>query len=135
MIMAPAADWEEHLCFMTAWLGDFVRSAAAESEVLRLNGAGQAATARDRLIRQLLEAARRHYDEPIDVLVAAELTGRSPETIRRAVRKGAVTDLRPDGRGRHKLRRGDLPHIARPSRDGYDPTTDAQDIARRRSKV
>ena len=58
---------------------------------------------------------------------AAEATGRCEETIRRAVRSGTLADRRPGGRGRHRVRRGDLPSIG-----SYDPAADAVRLATKR---
>lgn len=111
------------------WLRDWVREALAESRVLAANGAEGHARARCRVIVSLVEAARGWLDTEVDVTEAAETTGCCEETIRRAVRAGALPDRRPEGRGRHRVRRGDLAALGA----GYDPASDAVDLAARRA--
>src|SRR3989454_3820695 len=117
------------------WLAAFVLEAQHETDTLRENGAGQAATARVALLRKLLAAAQAYLDAELDAGEAALETGRCEETIRRAVREGAIPDRRANPKGRHRVRRGDLQKLAAPSTGPYDPDTDAQDIARLRRKV
>ncbi len=114
------------------WLARFVREALRETETLRDNGAHQAATARATLIDRLLAAAASWLNSEIDVSEAARTMGVCEETIRRAVRGGIVPDRRPNPRGRHCIRRGDLQKFATRRGRSYDPNADAQDIARRR---
>src|SRR2546422_9095271 len=117
------------------WLARFVREAVQETDALRENGAEQAAAARTGLLKKLLGAAQADLDTELDAGEAARETGRCEETIRRAVRNGAIPDRRANPRGRHKIRRGDLQTLATPSGRAYDPDADAQDIARLRRKV
>ncbi len=117
---------------LAPWLRTFVREALQETATLRENGADQAATARAALIQKLLAAATAWLDAEIDVTQAAHEKGICEETVRRALRRGTIPDLRPTGKGRHKIRRSDLERLAAPSRDSYDPIADAQDIARLR---
>src|SRR2546426_1930734 len=117
------------------WLAAFVLEAQHETDTLRENGAGQAATARVALLRKLLAAAQAYLDAELDAGEAALETGRCEETIRRAVREGAIPDRRANPKGRHRVRRGDLHKLATPPTHPYDPDTDAQDIARLRRKV
>ena len=114
------------------WLVAFVEEALRENQTLAENGAGQAVTAREALLQKLIGAARQYLDSEITVEEAATLLGKHPETIRRAVRKGALPDDRSKPRGRMHIRRGDLELLAGPRTEGYDPVADAQDIARRR---
>jgi hypothetical protein len=100
--------------------------------VLRENGAEEAAAARSALIQKLLAAASAWLDAKIDVAEAAQTTGWCEESIRRAVREGILPDHRPNPRGRHRIRRGDLQKFATRRGRPYDPNADAQDIARRR---
>ncbi len=114
------------------WLGAFVRDALRETETLRENGAEQAAAAHTALLRKLLGAAKAYLDAELDAGEAAHEMGRCEETIRRAVRAGTVPDRRASPHGRHKIRRGDLQKLAAPEARPYDPSADAQDIARLR---
>jgi len=118
-----------------SWLAAFVLEAQRETDTLRENGAGQAATARVALLRKLLAAAQAYLDVELDAGEAALETGRCEETIRRAVREGALPDRRANPKGRHRVRRGDLHKLAVPPTHPYDPDADAQDIARLRRKV
>lgn len=117
------------------WLAAFVREAQRETDTLRENGAEQAASARAAVLRKLVAAAQSYLDAELDAGEAARETGRCEETIRRAVRDGTIPDRRPNPRGRHKIRRGDLQKLAAPPTGRYDPDADAQDIARLRRKV
>ncbi len=114
------------------WLVAFVDEALRENRTLAENGAGQAVTAREALLQKLIGAAQQYQDIKITVEEAARIIGRHPETIRRAVRTGALPDDRANPRGRHRIRRGDLDRLAAPMGGAYDPVADAQDIARRR---
>jgi excisionase family DNA binding protein len=114
------------------WLVAFVDEALRENQTLAENGAGQAVTAREALLQKLIAAAQQYLDGEITVEEAAAILGRHPETIRRAVRTGALPDGRTKPRGRHRIRRGDLDALAAPDPGRYDPNADAQDIARRR---
>jgi len=114
------------------WLVAFVDEALRENRTLAENGAGQAVTAREALLQKLVTAAQAYLDGQLTVEEAAAVLGRHPETIRRAVRKGALPDGRTNARGRHRIRRGDLEALAAPNSRTYDPNADAQDIARRR---
>jgi excisionase family DNA binding protein len=114
------------------WLVAFVDEALRENRTLAENGAGQAVTARETLLQKLIAAAQQYLDGQITVEEAAAILGRHPETIRRAVRTGALPDGRTKARGRHRIRRGDLEALAAPNFRTYDPNADAQDIARRR---
>ncbi|MBK6424145.1 MAG: helix-turn-helix domain-containing protein [Gemmatimonadetes bacterium] len=110
----------------------FVDEALRENRTLAENGAGQAVKAREALLQRLVAAAQQYLDGQITVEEAAAILGRHPETIRRAVRTGALPDGRTKARGRHRIRRGDLEALAAPNSRTYDPNADAQDIARRR---
>jgi hypothetical protein len=117
------------------WLAAFVSEAERETNTLRENGADQAATARSALTEKLVTAAKAWLDAELDVAQAARERGICQETIRRAVRAGAIPDLRPAGRGRLRIRRRDLARLAGHPQESYDPIADAQDIARLRSKL
>ena len=117
------------------WLAAFVLEAQRETDALRENGAEQAASARVALLRKLVAAAQAYLDAELDAGEAAREAGRCEETIRRAVREGAIPDRRASRRGRHKIRRGDLQKLAVPPTHPYDPDADAQDIARLRRQV
>lgn len=119
---------------LPAWLVSFVSKARAENQTLIENGAGHAAAARVALLNKLIAAAQQHLDGEITVEEAAALTGKHPETIRRAVRNGALPDDRAKPRGRMHIRRGDLELLAGPRPEGYDPVADAHGIAQRRRK-
>ncbi len=114
------------------WLVAFVDEALRENQTLAENGAQQAVRARGALLQRLVAAGQKYLDREISVEEAATILGRHPETIRRAVRRGALPDSREKPRGRVRIRRGDLEALAAPSANRYDPNADAQDIARRR---
>jgi excisionase family DNA binding protein len=114
------------------WLVAFVDGARRENQTLAENGATQLATAREILLQKLIAAAQQYLDTEISVEEAATLSGKHPETIRRAVRKGTLPCGRTSPRGRLRIRRGDLDVLAGPRTQRYDPVADAQDIARRR---
>jgi hypothetical protein len=117
---------------LPSWLAAFVREALQETETLQENGAEQAVAARTALLKRLLGAAHAWLDTELDSHEAAQETGRCEETVRRAVRDGTIPDRRSKSRGRHKVRRGDLQKLAAPDARPYDPTADAQGIARLR---
>jgi excisionase family DNA binding protein len=114
------------------WLVAFVKEAERENQTLTENGASQATQARETLLQKLLAAAEFYLNGEISVEEAAQLLGKHPETIRRAVRKGALPDSRTNPRGHLRIRRGDLQALAAPAPARYDPVADAQDIAQRR---
>jgi hypothetical protein len=117
------------------WLAAFILEAQRETDTLRDNGAEQAAAARTALLKKLIAAAEAYLDAELDAGEAAIETGRCEETIRRAVRDGTIPDRRPNPKGRHRVRRGDLQKLAALPTGRYDPGADAQDIARLRRKV
>jgi excisionase family DNA binding protein len=119
---------------LPAWLVTFVSKAREENQTLIENGAGHAAAAPVALLNRLIAAAQEHLDGEVSVEEAAALLGKHPETIRRAVRNGALPDDRPQARGRMRIRRGDLELLAGPRTKGYDPIADAHGIAQRRRK-
>ncbi|MGH2373369.1 MAG: hypothetical protein ACRDIC_07810 [bacterium] len=117
------------------WLAAFVLEMQRETETLRDNGAEQAAAARTALLRELLGAARAWLDAEFNAGEAAREKGVCQETIRRAVRSGAIPDHRANAHGHHRIRRGDLQKLAGPPGRSYDPVADAQDIARLRRRA
>lgn len=117
---------------LPVWLATFVSEAARENQTLIENGAAHAAAARVALLNRLIAAAQQYLDSELTVGEAAALLGKHPETIRRAVRKGAIPDGRSSPRGHLRIRRGDLATLAGDQADRYDPVADAQDIAQRR---
>jgi len=117
------------------WLVAFVREAQRETDTLEENGAEQAAAARTVLLKKLLGAVEAWLDAELDPHEAAQESACCEETIRRAVRTGAIPDRRANPRGRHKIRRRDLHKLAATSGRPYDPDADAQDIARLRRQV
>lgn len=117
------------------WLATFVREAVQETDTLRENGADHVATARMTLLKKLLTAASAWLDAELDTAEAARETGRCEETIRRALRDGTLPDRRPNSRGHHLVRRGDLQKLDASHRGVYDPTADAQSIAQLRRKL
>jgi len=117
------------------WLAAFVLEALRETDTLRENGADQAASARMALLKKLLAAAAAWLNAELDTATAAEETRRCEETIRRAVRDGTISDSRANRKDHIRVRRGDLQNLAAPATRPYDPSADAQDIARLRRKV
>jgi len=118
-----------------AWLSAFVRDALAETAILRANGAEGAVAARMTVLRKLLHAADAWLNEELDTATAAREKGCAEETIRRAVRGGALPDRRANPNARIKILRRDLHRVADPSPAQYDPNADAQDLARLRRKA
>ena len=117
------------------WLAAFVLEARRETDTLRENGADQAASARIALLKKLVAAAAAWLNAELDTATAAEETGWCEETIRRAVRDGTIPDGRANRKDHIRVRRGDLQKLAAPATRPYDPSADAQDIARLRRKV
>ncbi len=117
------------------WLAAFVREALRETETLRENGAEQAAAARTALLKKLVASAAAWLNAELDTATAAQETGRCEETIRRAVRDGTIPDSRANRKDHIRVRRGDLQKLAALQPGPYDPSADAQDIARLRRKV
>src|SRR5437773_5317194 len=117
------------------WLAGFLDEASRETDTLRENGAEQAAAARLALLRKLVAAASAHLDAELDIHEAAREKGVCEETIRRAVRDGRIPDRRANPKGRHRVRRGDLNHVADSPAPPYDRVTDAQGIAQLRRKL
>ena len=131
----PTSSPSTHLTLpggLPPWIVAFVQEAERENQTLTENGASQAAQARETLLQKLLAAAELYLNGEITVEEAAQLLGKHPETIRRAVRKGTLPDGRANPRGHLRIRRGDLQALAAPAPARYDPVADAQDIAQRR---
>jgi hypothetical protein len=120
---------------LPSWLAAFINEALRETDTLRENGADQAASARMALLKKLVAAAAAWFNAELDTATAAEETGRCKETIRRAVRDGAIPDSRANRKDHIRVRRGDLQKLAAHQPGPYDPSADAQDIARLRRKV
>jgi hypothetical protein len=114
------------------WLVEFITNAERETAFLRENGAESQAKARETLILSLLSRASEHLDAEIGVDEAAELLGRDPETVRRAIRDGRLPDLRENPRGHHRTRRGNVIALNDRRKPTYNSAADAQDIAKRR---
>jgi len=114
------------------WIMAFVADVLVENDTLAQNGASQAVTARIALLARLLAALRHFLDGEITVDEAAALTGRHPETIRRALRSGSLPDRRDNPRGHYRVRRGDLASFATSDSGPYDARADAQDIAQQK---
>lgn len=115
------------------WLEVFVRDALKDNDTLIANGARHAAVARAALMNRLIEAAVAYQETEVDVGQAAVLTGRHPETIRRAVKAGTLPDRRTTPRGHHRIRRADLETIGLKGRRApYDPHEDARQLLARR---
>jgi hypothetical protein len=114
------------------WLIEFIGRATHDTAVLRENGAIGQATARDALLRQLLDAASTHLSEEIGVAEVADLLGACEETARRKIRSGQIVDCRSNPRGHTRVRRGDVLQVARSKRQKYDVVADAQDVAKLR---
>jgi hypothetical protein len=114
------------------WLAAFFVEAQRETDTLRENGAEEAAAARGALLRKLVDAVQAYLDAELDAGEAARETRRCKETIRRAVRAGTLPDRRVNPRSRHRVRRGDLTKLADHHAQSYDPTADAQSIAKLR---
>ena len=114
------------------WIVAFVDQAVRENATLAANGAEQAFAARVALLSQLLTAARAYLEDELNVREAAALLGRHPETIRRAIRSGALPHRRDHPGAHPRIRRADLHQLVGGIASRYDPQADAQDIARRR---
>jgi hypothetical protein len=94
---------------MQSWIGSFIQKATIENEILRENGAQEAARARERLLTELSEAAPKN-DELLTLAVAARESGYAPRTLRRMLDDGRLTNY---GRvNRPLVRRCDLPRRA-----------------------
>ncbi|HYK10809.1 MAG TPA: hypothetical protein VEV39_08425, partial [Gemmatimonadales bacterium] len=111
------------------------QEALAETALLRENGADEAVAARLALLRRLVAAADTWLSQELDTAQAAREAGRSTETIRRAVRGGRLPDRRENPKAHIAIRRRDLQQLATTEDGSYDPTADAQDIARLRRKT
>ena len=94
------------------WLAAFISEALRERDTLRENGADQAASARMALLKKLVAAAAAWFNAELDTATAAEETGRCEETIRRAVRDGAIPDSRANRKDHIRLRPGDVQKLA-----------------------
>ena len=114
------------------WLVAFVADALAENETLAHNGASQALAARNALLERLMDGLRDFLDDEVTVEEAATITGRHPETIRRALRTGTLPDRRTNPKGHYRVRRSDLASFASPDSQPYDARADAQDIAQQK---
>jgi len=123
----------------TNWLDAFLTSAENETSILRENGAGCQVEARERLLTKLREAATLAQDETVSVEQAVVLTGVNPETVRRAVRSGEVTDLRSSPKQTIRVLKRDLPLLAAKRRrksnglagdtvDAYNAEADAEAV-------
>src|SRR5215469_15039930 len=86
-------------------------------------------------LRRLAAAPDIWLNQELDTTQAAREAGRSTETIRRAVRGGRLPDHRKNPKAHMAIRRRDLQQLAPPGDGSYDPTADAQDIARLRRKA
>jgi hypothetical protein len=96
---------------MLLWIANFVERATRETELLRRNGAEQAARARERLLGELAEAAP-NDEELLSLTEAARESGYSSRTLHRMLDDGRLTNYgRPS---RPQIRRSELPlrHIA-----------------------
>ena len=131
----PAPNLQDLPDGLPPWLAAFVLEARHETDTLRDNGAEQAATARLALLKKLVAGAAAFLDSEIDTRQAAQEAGRCEETIRRAVRDGTISDSRANRKDHIRVRRGDLQKLAAPEPGPYDPSADAQGIARLRRKV
>jgi hypothetical protein len=114
------------------WLRSALAKIDSETQVLRASGANACAAARDAVVRTLLEAARAWLDETITVPEATRLSGKCAETMRRAIRSGALPDLRSSPRAHHRTRRGAVLGLATKKVRSYDAVADAQDVAKLR---
>lgn len=117
---------------LLSWLLEWAEGADAETDLLRRNGALEAAAARDALVANLFEVADAVADEKLTVAEAAARTGKNPETIRRRIRRGELPAERHGERGQYRIRAADVQPATSGDRGGYQPGADAQDIARRR---
>lgn len=114
------------------WLAEVIEQAAKDTGVLWDNGAEASAKAREALLKQVVVAYERWQKETITVAEAAEMTGKSQETIRRQVRKGRLPAGRNSDQGHIRIRRGDVQRLEQRKTKKYNPLADAQDIARAR---
>src|SRR6266850_8127837 len=107
----------------------FLAAASQENEVLRRCGATETAAIREVLLDQLVRHTHAWLDREVGVREAAQILGKSEETVRRAVRNGAISDRRDAPGARHRIPVGDLlelePRSCKAGRKAYDPVADA----------
>lgn len=116
------------------WMKAFFSQAVHENEVLLVNGATQAFAARKALLEQLAGRVMEWCETEVDVRTAAQLSGVCDETIRRRIRAGKLNGEPKTGRGRHRIKRGQLLKVDQVGSKGYDPIADAQNIAQLRRR-
>lgn len=105
---------------METWIYDFLEDERASVEVLDSYGAFEAARAAESVLNRLEEAARVNDQQTVSVAEAAALTGVHEETVRRAVRRGEIADLR-DEPGQHiRVLRGELDVLRAKARSNVD---------------
>lgn len=117
---------------LDSWLVEFVGEALAETGILFDNGAIPSATARESLLRKLIQCATAYFNQSVGVEEAAATLGISQETVRRRVRDGSLPDERENPRGHIRIKRRELVKVARSRERRYDPIPDAQDVAKLR---
>lgn len=108
-----------------------------EADVLREWGATCQAELIERCASRIEESLLVSPEETISVEEAARLAEVSPETVRRAVRRLDIPDLRTKPKGAMRIRRADVDFLRgkrrakhETHRAGYDPIAHARELLR-----
>src|SRR5580704_315365 len=120
-------------CSIAPWLNAVITKVQRDNDVLRQNGASQAAQARERLMSEILEAVEVYASSCVTVHEAAHITGLSEETVRRAARRGDISAIQQAERGKMRIPRHNLEKLpsARHKRNNdqsYNVEVDAQHL-------
>jgi excisionase family DNA binding protein len=108
----------------------FIAREREVNDMLEHQGATAQAVRGTRLLDALEEELAR-IDDTLTVEEAAHLAGVSPETVRRAVRRGAIRDLRTNPKGTMRIPRSAVEFLrgrsrTKRSKGGYDPIAHAR---------
>lgn len=114
------------------WLIEFVGEVRRETAILSENGAREAVSAREAVLRTFLRVAAARLEETVTIPEAAAVIGCVEETVRRKVREGLLSDTRANPRGHMRVKRGEFQRVAGKKTRKYDPIADAQDVAKLR---
>ena len=113
---------------MTVWRD---RQAEYASSAAMVSGAAMLS----RMLQELEAALTGERSEELTISEASHVSGFSTEHLARLVRQGRIANV--GRKGAPRVRRGDLPSkavptMAGPSRNSYDPHTDARFLSSRR---